>query len=219
MKKGVEIAFAVTLVILAIIATVFPSEITESITCAVICPSFILTVISFVSDIMKSCESSAEKLGADASELADITNQVAIAKEQNYSAGVGAIPYTEGVIPKEIYDKKKESFDYLKTSVEYAKSQIFFIQCRRVCNVVIVAGYILLFLSLCLSPIIATWLLKINLGSITLWSLAVLYVTLELKEEICKAVFRFLHKLLKKRLNIDSLFNDTDDFSAIGAKR
>ena len=53
MKKGVEKAFAIALFIISIISTIFPTNHIESITYAVIVPSFILSLTSFISEISK----------------------------------------------------------------------------------------------------------------------------------------------------------------------
>ena len=50
-KKGIQVAFAIALVFISIIATFWKSEVLENIIYAVVIPSFLLSIISFVAEI------------------------------------------------------------------------------------------------------------------------------------------------------------------------
>ena len=63
--KTVQRAFAIALVILSGICTVRPeAELMSSIVYAVVIPSFILSLISFVTEISEHCEKEAENLSS-----------------------------------------------------------------------------------------------------------------------------------------------------------
>lgn len=208
MKKGVEIAFAIALIILAIISTVFPTELTESIIYAVVIPSFILSLISFVSEISELCENNAEKLSDLEKKVSDNAHKFAESRLKLYNEGLHEQPFVEGFVPDEIHEHEEASVNYLKKAVISKDVQVFCIKCKRVCHKLTISGYVLLFLSLFLSPCIAKCLSVVDLNCITLWSLALLYVTLELKSECCNWLFGVLYKKYSKKVE-DSLNNET----------
>lgn len=199
MKKGVEIAFAIALFLLAIISTIWPNGLMGNIIYAVVIPSFILSVISLVSDLAEMCEKYAETIANSEKELSDKTNELAELKLKNYKNGVHGQVYIEGMIPVDVYQCRERSLEYINKALVTKDVQIFCVHCKDVCSYITVVGYVLLFLSLSLSPYIAAWLSAIDLNCITLWSLALLYVSLELKVEMREWLFRFLHKRFAKK--------------------
>ena len=54
-KKGIQVAFAITLIIISIIATIWQTELLGNIIYAVVIPSFLLSIISFVAEIAEKC--------------------------------------------------------------------------------------------------------------------------------------------------------------------
>lgn len=200
MKKGVEIAFAIALIILAMISTIFPTELTESIIYSVVIPSFILSLISFVTEISELCENDAEKLSDLEKKVSDSAYEVAETKRELYNKGLHEQPFTEGVIPEDVCSHEEKGLNYLKKAVISKDVQVFCIKCKRVCHKLTVLGYVVLFLSLFLSPYIASRLSVIDLNCITLWSLALLYITLELKTECCNWLFGLLYKKFSKEV-------------------
>lgn len=199
MKKGVEIAFAIALIILSIIGTIFPTELTKDIIYAIVIPSFILSIISFISDISALCEQDAKRVSDLEKKVSDEALEVADIKLELYHQGKYKLPFVEGVVPKEIYEYKEKSLAYLKKATISKDVQVFCIKCKKMCNKLIVGGYVALFLSLFLSPYIAKLLSVVDLNCITLWSLALLYITLELKSECCNWLFNFLYNRYTKK--------------------
>lgn len=198
-KKGIQVAFAITLVIISIIATIWQTELLGNIIYAVVIPSFILSIISFVSEIAEKCEHNAKE-GADlASKTADLSERLTNALMKNYEAGISDLPYIEGRVPKEVTDQQLKTIEHYKEATAYKNVQIFFVKCQNVCHTISVIGYVLLFLSLILSPYAVKLLSVIDLNCITLWSLTLLYFTLELKSEICAKLFDVLHKRYLKQ--------------------
>ena len=198
-KKGIQVAFAITLIIISIIATIWQTELLENIIYAVVIPSFILSVISFVAEIADKCQTNAEKFASLTGDAADVAEQVVEAKMKNYKAGISDMPYVEGLVPKEVTDFQLRAIKYYKEACGYKNLQTFFAKCQSVCHVVSVIGYVLMFLSLILSPYAVKLLSAVDLNCITLWSLTLLYFTLELKSEICAKLFNLLSKRYLKK--------------------
>lgn len=199
MKKGVEKAFAIALLIISVISTIFPTSHIESITYAVIVPSFILSLTSFISEISKKCQDDAKKTSETIEKLSNLEKENADLKLSLYNEGNYKTPYVEGQIPQEIYKQNIDSLEHMKDSIIYKRMEIFFLKFKNICDKLIVLGYILLFISLCLSPYISRWLSVVNLNCITLWSLALLYITLELKSEISSKIYMSIYNAYKKK--------------------
>ena len=199
MKKGVEKAFAIALFIISLISTVFPTSHMESITYAVIVPSFILSLTSFISEISKKCQDDAEETAKMTHKLSNLEHEIADKDYALYNEGKYNLQYIEGHVPKEIFDKMSNSVEHLRDSVIFKRMEIFFYKFKSFCDKLVVIGYVLLFISICLSPYISHWLSVIKLNWITLWSLTLLYVTLELKSEISSKLYMLIHKTFKKK--------------------
>lgn len=202
-KKGIQIAFAITLVLISIVGSIWKTELLGNIIYAVVIPSFLLSLISFVVEIAEKCEDNAKEFASLVSQNANLAKQLAEAKTKSYEQGFFDIPYVEGVVPKEITDLQLKTIEYYKEASAYKDVQIFSIKCQGICHKISVAGYVLLFLSLILSPYAVKLLSVIDLNCITLWSLTLLYFTLELKSEICSKLFRFLYNRYLKKVDKD----------------
>ena len=206
MKKGFEIAFGIALFILSVIATIWAdAEFVESIIYAVVIPSFILSLISFLSEISEKCEKDAGDLSNLEKKVSDLVEETADEKLKQYEAGNHEIPYVKGHIPADIYEAHQESLEYMKKAVVSQGVQLFCTRCKNLCDKITVGCYVLLVLSLSLSPYIARWLSFVNLNCITMWSLALLYVSLELKTEICAWIYNILRKRSEKRITEEVL--------------
>lgn len=199
MKKGVEIAFAIALFILAIISTIWSNNLMGNIIYSVVIPSFILSVISFVSDLAEMCEKYADTISNSEKELSVVTNELAELKWENYKNGAYGQQYIEGMVPLDVTECQERSLKYINNALVTLDVQKFCFHCKKICSYITTVGYVLLFLSLSLSPYIAVWLSSVDLNCITLWSLAFLYVSLELKDEMREWLFRFLHKRFTKK--------------------
>ena len=199
MKKAVQVAFAIALGILAIISTIWPKGHMESIVYAVIIPSFILSFISFVTEIAEKCESDVDKLASTVDKCATLSKErVEMIIKNNVLDNNGAFD-AEKVITKEVNDEFEKTNQYLTETLAYRMVQIFCLRCKTVCDKIMVGGYVILFLSLALSPYISQWLSAIDLNCITMWSLVLLYVTLELKSDICAKIFFSLSERYMKK--------------------
>ena len=202
MKKGVQIAFAIALVILAIICTAYPeADLMASIVYAVVVPSFILSVISFVAEISDICEAKAGNRAKTARETAELAEEVVQLGMENYRAGIHEVPYVEGRVPTKLIETQEKCAEFYGMASASMDVRTFFVRLKRKCDIIAIGGYVILFLSLSLSPYIARWLSAVNLNCITLWSLALLYITLELKTEICERIFEWLYNRAKKRVD------------------
>lgn len=197
-KKVIQIAFAITLVIISMIGTIWQTELLGNIIYAVVIPSFILSVISFVGEIAEKCEQNSSRIGKLASENAVLSEKLVEEKKKSYDNGSYHLPYVEGLVPNDILDQQQKTIEYYKDATAYTKAHTFFLKCQLVCNKISIVGYVLLFLSLILSPYVVKLLSLIDLNCITLWSLTLLYLTMELKSEICAKVFSII---LKRFLN------------------
>lgn len=198
--KTLQKAFAIALIALSVICTRWPdAELMTSIVYAVVIPSFILSVISFITEVSEHCEKEAEKLAKLEEKVSHSAEKFAQERLKQYEDGTHEQPYDKDKIPIDIYNATKDSVDYLEKSLVSKNVQIFCIKCKNVCNKLITGGYVLLILSLSLSPYIAKWLSVIDLNCITMWSLTLLYITLDLKSDICAWVFNKLHAGSEKR--------------------
>ena len=172
----------------------------ESIVYAVVIPSFILTIISFVAEISEICERTAGKRAESAQKTADLAAEVADLSMENYRAGIYEVPYSEGDVPQKILETQKQCAEFYCVAAASVEVRTFFVKAKSICDKIVVGGYVLLLLSLALSPCVVQWLSIIKLNCITLWSLALLYLTLELKKELCDDVFEFLYKRAECRI-------------------
>lgn len=199
MKKNVQIAFAIVLFMLAIVGSVWKIDYFANIIYAVVIPSFILSVISFMEEISIKCGKDAESSSDLHNRLADAINKSADLEMELYNNGVSELPFVEGKVPEKIYKLREEALDSLKNSVASTNVNVFCLKLSRMCNNATTIGYVLLFLVLIFSPYVVEILDQLDLNCITLWSLALLYITLELKEEICARLYNYLYNLYKKR--------------------
>jgi len=132
-------------------------------------------------------------------ELSVVTNELAELKWENYKNGAYGQQYIEGMVPLDVSECQERSLKYINKALVTLDVQKFCFHCKKICSYITTVGYVLLFLSLSLSPYIAVWLSSVDLNCITLWSLAFLYVSLELKDEMREWLFRFLHKRFTKK--------------------
>ncbi|MGN8897259.1 hypothetical protein [Flavonifractor sp. HCP28S3_F3] len=109
MKKGVQIAFAITLLIISVLATFNQSKLFEDIIYAVVIPSFLLSVISFATEIREKCSKNAHTFEKVYMENSDLKYQSAQQKLAQYDQGTYHQPYKEGFVPKDIYEEIKYS--------------------------------------------------------------------------------------------------------------
>ena len=197
-KKTVEKAFAITLVILSIVGTLCDTEHIGSIIYAVIVPSFILSVISFISEISDKCQENAEKTADVTERLSKTEQDLANEHLKLYNQGNYEEPYVEGRVPEKIYKLLTDSLEHRNETIIYKDVQMFCLKFRKICNILIICGYVLLFTSLCFSHYLRKWLSIVNLNCLTLWSLTLLYFTLEFKSECCAKTYDCLYKFYKK---------------------
>lgn len=185
MKKNVQIAFAVALVILSILSIFAHSKLFDSIVLGVVIPSFILTIISFIDEVIQKCLIHARKLSDLLKKTADSASSLANTIAPNYKTESEA---------QQILDLLNQENEYLKEALDYTKLANSLKKCSKLLAYINITAYTILFLSLVLSPYIVEILAGINLNSITLWSLAILYLSNELKPEITVKCFSLLTK-------------------------
>lgn len=200
-KKEIQVAFAIALVLISIIATFWKSELLGNIIYAVVIPSFLLSIISFVAEIAERCESNAKEGSALAEENAGLADNLAEELVKNCEKGSAFCSYAAEQTLKEIEEQYKKSIEHYKVACAYKDVRIFFLRCQAACQTISIFGYVFLFLSLILSPYVVKMLSVLDLNCITLWSLTLLYFTLELKSEICARIFNTLYKKYLKKIN------------------
>lgn len=199
MKKSVQFAFAVALTTLAVISMFCSSGHMATIIYSVIIPSFILSIVSFIDEIIEKCDSEGEKLQQTTYQSAELSKELVDEKVKNNIACNNGIFDEKKVITPDVKQHMDNATRFLTEAVGYQNTRIFFLRCKAVCDKLMIGAYSILFLSLALSPYIAQWLSAIDLNCLTLWSLVLLYVTLEFKSTICSKVFLHLsHKYIKR---------------------
>lgn len=202
MKKNIQYAFGMVLIILAIVGSIWKTEYFENIIYAVVVPTFILSAISFIEEIVKKCENDAQKESELNEKLAELKEKNVEMEYELYNKKTYELPYIEGQVPKKIYEMREGVLNNLKNSIAAKNVSIFCLRLNKICGRLTTIGYIILFLSLIMTPYIVNWLSDINLNCITLWSLTILYLTLEMKEEICVRIYKALFDAyLKKQEN------------------
>ena len=185
MKKTVQIAFAIALIILSILSIFVQSTLFDSIVLGVVIPSFILTIISFIDEVIQKCQTNARKLSDMLTKTADSSSSLAKTIAKNVTTESEA---------QQIVDLMNQEGDYLREALDYAKMESSLKKCSKYLAYTNIIAYTILFLSLVLSPYIVEILAGTNLNSITLWSLAILYLSNELKPEITVKCFSLLTK-------------------------
>ena len=203
MKKSFEIAFAFALLILSIASSLFQTELFTNIIYAVVIPSFILSIISFLSEISWRCEHYAKELASAAKDSAQFKRETVDAKMAEFAENKHNFEYVMAFDKAQLDKQQDECLHFLDTALAATFVQEFCYKCKKACDIAITVSYTILVLSLTISPYLAKWLSVINLNCITLWSLTLLYLTLELKSEICFIIFRVLFKYAKKKIPED----------------
>lgn len=198
MKKTIQIAFAIALLIISVISTVVQSEVFDNIIYSVVVPSFLLSLISFLSEVSQKCGENAEQFRSNYTELGELRESSAKQELEWYEKGNYTEPFREGYIPKDILEEFKLVGDNYKNALVYSKAKDFLGNCKKLFDIANLSAYVLLFLSLILSPYIVKLLSAVNMNCITLWSLTLLYFSVELKSEVCAWCFGFLVKVFKK---------------------
>jgi len=124
--KTLQKAFAIALVVLSVICTVWPkAELMTSIVYAVVIPSFILSIISFVTEVSEHCEKEAETLANLEERVSNSAEKFAKERLKQYEEGNHEQPYDENKIPVDIYNATKDSVEYLEKSLISKNVQIF----------------------------------------------------------------------------------------------
>lgn len=199
-RKGFQISFAIALVVLSVICTIWRNEVLDGIIYAVVIPSFVLSIISFVLEVADYCKNYAEKITSLSKENMELSDELYNRKIEEYKAGKLDAKYVEGYIPTELAEEHRtEKFKYATNIMASQDVKIFFLGCQKVCSIVAIVGYVLLIISLCLSYYAVKILSAIDLNCITLWSMALLYFTMELKTEMCNWVFELLYRKYTKK--------------------
>ncbi len=199
MKKKLEIAFAITLVLISVLSMFDKIEIVKNIIYVIIIPSFLLSIISFISDIQNSCRQSAKSLTETYSKIGDIKSETVDLHIKEYETGTYKLPYSENLVPKDIYDILVESLSAKETAIQYQNIQLFCFKLEKVLKNLTIFIYVILFLSLIFAPYIFTILSNLNLNSIALWSLTLLFIALELKNEFAEKTFSLLVRIFCKK--------------------
>jgi len=197
LKKCVEKAFALALIIVSLVGTFLQTELISSIIYVIIIPSFILSIVSFFSEISVECQENAEKTSKLAHELSDLEQESVHTDLKLYEKGEYEVPYNEETVPNKIYEQQLKSNEHLAESIIYIMMATFFVKIKKVLDKAIFVGYLMLFLSLIFCPYFYKWLSNINLNCLTLWSLALLYITLELKSEFISKIYDYVYKICK----------------------
>ena len=191
-KKKIQIAFAVVLVILSIASTFIEDQIMYNIILAVIVPSFVLTIISFIDEIIERCEINSKALSESCFKFSE--EQLEKAKQQALEADEANSDFLKGF---------HATLDICKSmhlsGAGYSDAKEFFEKCRSALSNLSIIGYVLLFLSLIFSPYIVDWLSGINLNCLTLWSLTILYCNIELKPELAGKLLSVIARHFLKR--------------------
>ena len=201
MKKTVQVAFGISLFVLSVIGTVWPSETIGSIIYAIILPSFIFSIISFISGISETCGEIAHSTFEKAYKTASQSHDKVQKDMEAYEAGEYTTPYSPDIVPYEIYNELVKSTEFMKVSAITKEMETIFDRYKKRCDRVNLGCYIFLFLSLMFSSKIAEWLSCVDLNCISLWSLTLLYFTLELKAEIREKIYLYIMK--KARNNVE----------------
>lgn len=200
--KTTQIAFAIVLLILSVASTITDGKIITNIIFSVVVPSFILSVISFIDEIMELCEQAASEISKNCFELSD--KQLEIAKNQAVE--------TNGTDPN--FLKTFHAILDLSQSIHasgnsYSAAKAIFEKYRNILWKSSVVGYVILFLSLIFSPYITEWLPQINLDCLTLWSLAMFYISLEFKPWLAKKIVIGVAQKIKKKQKNATPINGT----------
>lgn len=199
MRKCVEKAFAYSLVIVSLLGTFIQTELIQSIIFVVIIPSFILSIVSFFSELSIKCRENAEKMAKLSEKVSNLEQENVDRDLELYKNGNYELPFDENLIPEKIFKQQSDSVNHLKDSIVYLNVSVFFAKSKKVLDKMTFVGYTLLFISLILSPYIYRWLSYVNLNSLTLWSLTLLYITLELKSEFVARTYDFIYKIYLRR--------------------
>ena len=170
MKKKVELSFLITLIILSILGILWKAEFIEHIVSSIILPSFFLSFISFILDIVYK--------------YPENTKRIAESAIENYN------------LKKEIIGE--ESVESMNMASIYKRMQFYYGRIQKTANMLMVFGYVFLVVSLVFHTYIGKYLSDVNLNFISLWALLLLYIVLEFKGKCRVKLFRILYYMSKK---------------------
>lgn len=199
MRKTVQIAFGIALVILSIIASVWKTELINGIVYAVIIPSFVLSIISLVDDLSEKCKEEAQKFGALSMDALLQVKQELSNEHKSYMNSGCKTELGDALHEIQVQHLLQKEQNHSET--QYVANEIlsFCSVCQNVCEKICVVGYVLLFLSLSFSPYITKWLSAVDLNCISLWSLTFLYFSLEVKATVCDLIYKTLNKVYRRK--------------------
>lgn len=191
MKKPLESAFTTVLLLFAIMS-IFPphKELTDAIVRAIVIPSFLLSLISFVNPIHQQCEYFAGKFAQDWQNFSKNCHEevMNVLKNNISDADFKKLKCT---LNAAIYGAQN-SLSYSEARNLFQKCSTFFSNATYVC-------YILLFLSLMCSSYFSHIFAGINSNCITLISLAIQFVDFEMKENLRQRYFRMIVRYCQKQ--------------------
>lgn len=199
MKKPVPYAFGILLFILSIISFLFPnSEITVNIVYAVILPSFLLSAISFVSEFSDFCASYATHQEASAIEGVRIAAENIRLVSECTRQGILPIVLEEATQNQHNQKVQERLTEFSDMSLAAGNIKVQFNNVKKVCGIITIVCYVGLFLSLIFASIFVKILSEINLNSITLFSLTIMYLSIELKKDFFFFLYNCIYKKEKK---------------------
>lgn len=198
-KKTIETSFAITLIFISILATFIQSSIFQSIIYAVIIPSFLLSIISFISELEEKCEQNAKNFKNTLAQLGNTEAEWSELHLKQYESGNAHVLYISTLVPKNIYEMLENSLIHMKEAFQYANIQAFCAKLGKVLQVLKMMAYTVLFISLILSPYISKVLSYVNVNCITLWSFSLFFLALELKSPCVTYSFSALVKIFVKK--------------------
>lgn len=190
MKKKAQLGFTLVLILISLLSIFTENEHITMIVCASVVPSFILSVTSFIEEIMDRCE------------------QISIATSDRWNGGGERIKEIqkemESFEPEKLDSNYMEQYhgllhmlqNYQYQAQSYEKTQEYIVRLNRKLSYIYVISYAVFFLSIVFAPQMTQLFKYVNSNAISLWSLTILFINNELKPELSEYVFARINKTL-----------------------
>ena len=189
-------AFVLSVFILCLISTIENNNEINGLVYALIIPVFLITIIEFIIEIKEKCEKYADKTSEEINKISQLEYELAEEKVKALRIEGG---FDEDNLPKSIQKNYQDSIKHTNIATNYTKVATKFAKLYKILKIIYTIILVLFFLSIVFFSRISNILEKINLNSISLWSLLLLLISIYNKDDVAIKIVDKLYKHYEKK--------------------
>lgn len=189
-------AFVLSVFILCLISTIGNNNEINQLVYALIIPVFLITIIEFIIEIKEKCEKYADKVSKEMNKMSQLEYELAEEKVKNLKI-IGN--FDENNLPESIQKNYEDSIKHTNIATNYIKVSTDFVKLHKFLKIIYTIILVLFFLSIIFFSKISSVLEKINLNSISLWSLLLLLISIYNKDDVAIKIVEKLYKCYEKK--------------------